>query len=105
MSDDEMRFSDGELVLLQEKLDTHIEEFHQHVEAEENRWNQLLTATEKNSESIGELAASTKDIIEIYQAANGAIKVGITFGKFVKWVTQIAVIGVAIKWLLDNFGT
>lgn len=91
-----------EIKLLQQKLDAHIDEYRMHVEEENNRWDQLITITEKNSDSIHELAISTRDIVDAWKAADGAIKVGVTVGKFVKWLTSLAVIGVAITWLFNR---
>lgn len=92
-----------DIKLLQQKLDNHIDEYHMHVQEENNRWDHLITITEKNSTSIHELALSTRDIVDAWKAADGAIRVGVTVGKFVKWLTSLAIVGAAFTWLFSKF--
>ena len=86
-------------ILIQRRLDSHIEEFRSHAEAEQERWDKLLSAQEKNNEAIREIAESTRDIVDAWQATSGAIKVGKSVGRFVKWVGGFAIIGVIAQWL------
>jgi hypothetical protein len=86
-------------ILIQRRLDNHIEEFRSHSEAEQERWDKLLSAQEKNNEAIREIAESTRDIVDAWQATSGAIKVGKSVGRFVKWVGGFAIIGVIAQWL------
>ena len=101
----EMRFSDEQLVLMQKRFEAHIVHYDAHCAEEDRRWAHLLAVTEKNQENLATLCASTGDLVSTWQAANGALRVGISFGKFVKWCTQLAVVGVAVSWLLDTFGS
>ena len=98
-----MRESDNQIILLQEKLDNHIDEYKKHCEDEEKRWDHLIVAQERNTQSIKELTEATRDIVNVWQAADGTIKTMSVFGKFVKWLSGFAVIGVAVKWLFDHF--
>ncbi len=116
MSDDDMRFSDAQMILLQKKVDNHIEEFHHHmddynhhVKEEANRWDHLLEITAENNASIQLLAESskrtadsTRDIVEVWSNAQSVMKVGSALGTFGKWLASLTVLGVAFKWLADH---
>ena len=104
MSDEDMR-----LVVLEQKLDSHIDDYHQHVEEEDNRWKHLITITEANSKHIEELAvstaaiaASTKDVVELYSNAQAVVKVGSALGRLGKWLAGLAFLGAGFKWLAEN---
>jgi len=103
------RRSDTQLILLQNKLDNHIEEFHNHCESEDKRWNIFMVNQENNTASIRELVASnkelsdsTRDVVKVWKAADGTIKTFSAVGKFVKWLSGFTVLGVAIKWISEN---
>lgn len=97
------RLSDTQLVLLQQKLDNHIDEYKEHCAAEEKRWDHLIVAQERNTQSIQELTIATRDIVTVWQATDGTMKTLSALGKFVKWLSGFAVVGVAIKWLIEHF--
>ncbi len=101
---------DAQMLLLQQKLDDHIEEYKKHCEDEEKRWGHLIVSQERNTQSIRDLTASTKeltestrDIVSAWQAANGTVKIMSTLGAFVKWLSGFAVVGIAFKWLFEHF--
>jgi hypothetical protein len=56
-------------------------------------------ATNKLAESLDNSIKSTKDLIDAWVAAQGAIKVGRAAGSFVKWLSSFAVIGFILVWL------
>ena len=100
---------DIDVTLLQERLETHIAEFQLHIEEEDARWDHLIAVQESNTSAITNLTAviaqqseSTHDMVEAWNAAHGAIKVGSALGRFVKWLSGLAVIGVAVTWLLEH---
>ncbi len=100
------------LLLLEKKLDDHMQEFDRHREEEDARWEHLLELTEKNTQistanakSIENLASSTHDMVEAWNNTNGALKVGAAVGNFLKWLSGFAVIGWMFTWALEHFGT
>lgn len=95
--------NDPQLVMLQVKLDNHIEDFHKHCEEESERWDHLIVAQERNTQSIKELTESTRDLVGVWQAAAGTIKTMAAVGRFVKWLSSFALIGVAIDWVVTHF--
>ena len=113
------RTTDTQLILLQQKVDNHIEEFHEHRkeyqayrEEESARWDHLLAsqaelakAQAANTKAIHELAESTKDLLSAWQAATGTVKTLSALGKFFKWLGSFAIIGVFIKWYIEHFST
>tara|TARA_R110000744_G_scaffold194637_3_gene313555 strand:+ start:903 stop:1238 length:336 start_codon:yes stop_codon:yes gene_type:complete len=110
MVDKNRREGDSQILLLQQKLDNHIDDYHMYCAAEDKRWDKFISTQESNTASIKELVASntmlsesTRDIVAVWQAADGTIKVASAIGKFVKWLSGFAVLGVAFKWVFDYF--
>lgn len=97
--------TDEQLILLQEKVDNHIEEYHTHREEENERWIHLLESQEKNALAINNLADSSRDLLEAWQAATGTVKVLSAIGKFIKWLSGFAIIGAFITWCVQHFST
>lgn len=91
------------VTLLQSELDSHIEEFHKHVEEEHERWNHLISVQEQNNAAIAELTASTRDLVEAWNTATGVVKAGATLGRFGKWLASIAIFGVIFTWLIEHW--
>ena len=77
------RSNDTQLMLLQQKLDNHIEDYQRHCEDEERRWDHLIVAQERNTQSIKELTESTRDLVSVWQAADGTMKTMSALGRFV----------------------
>ncbi len=64
-----------------------------------NSQHENTQATNKLAESLDKSIKSTKDLIDAWVAAQGAIKVGRAAGSFVKWLSGFAIIGLFIVWL------
>jgi len=96
------RQSDTQLMLLQQKLQSHIEDYQRHCEDEEKRWDHLIVAQERNTQSIRELTESTRDLVAVWQAADGTMKTMSAAGRFVKWLGSFAVVGVALNWIASH---
>ena len=97
------RSSDDNMILLQQKLDNHIEEYHRHQECENKRWDHLFAAQEVNTKAISDLTEQTRDLIRAWQSINGTVRVASAVGNFFKWLSGFAVVGVIIKFCIDNF--
>lgn len=102
--------SDDKVLLLQSKLDNHIENFDAHCANEEKRWDHLISAQEHNSECIKELTRSTQaltnsteGVVSAWNAANGTVKTMSALSKFIKWLSSFAVIGVFVTWFIDKY--
>lgn len=89
---------------IEQKLDEHIFESQLYREQNQEMFVKLLESTKANTDSIGDLTKATAGIVEVYTASQGAIKVGSVLGRFVKWLTGLAVVGVGFKWIWDHFG-
>ena len=90
-------------MLLQEKLDNHIDTYNKHREEEQVRWGNLLNSQETNTRAIQELTDSTRDLVTVWKAADGTMKAASALGKFVKWLSGFAIVGVVVKWASDYF--
>ena len=102
-AEQDRRKSDTQLVLLQQKLDNHIDDYKKHCDDENERWDHLIVAQERNTQSIKELTEATRDIVTIWQAADGTMKTMSAVGKFVKWLSGFAVLGVVANWVIEHF--
>lgn len=89
---------------IEQRLEDHISESESHRAQNQEMFDKLLDAQNKNTEAIGELTKATAGVIEVYTASQGAIKVGSAVGRFVKWLSSIAIIGVGFKWVWDHLG-
>lgn len=89
---------------IERKLDEHIFESQMYREQNQEMFVKLLESTKANTDSIGQLTAATAGIVEVYTASQGAIKVGTALGRFVKWLTGLAIVGVGFKWVWDHLG-
>lgn len=104
------REGDTQILLLQQKLDNHIDDFHEHCAAEDKRWDRFISTQESNTTSIRELVTSnkelsdsTRDVVAVWKAADGTMKTLSAVGKFFKWLSGFAVLGVAVKWIMEHF--
>ena len=100
---------DREIVLLQRALESHIETFDAHLVEEGRRWDELVAVHVQTNATVDDLAKAMKShtesmqgLIEAWQAANGAVKVGTALGKFLTWITKFAVIGTATLWVYSK---
>lgn len=93
--------SNDELILLQQRLLDHIEEYNIHRETEDKRWKDLMLVQERNNQSIKELTESTRDLISAWDAATGTVRAMSALGKFVKWLSGFAIIGVIANWFVE----
>ena len=100
---------DEELHLLQRRLENHIGRFDEHVAQQDKRWDQLMQSQEDTNRSIKELVvcttelhASTKDVVEAWNTGTSVVKFGGIVGRFVKWLTGLAIIGGFISWAIQH---
>ena len=91
------------IVKVESKLDSHIEDFKEHRDhflaherAETKRHTEFISTQKANTAAITLLASKTSDMVEAWDAANGAIKVANTIGKMLKWVGGIVAAVLAI---------
>lgn len=90
--------------VIEQRLEDHIEEHSQYMKENQEMITQLIKSTKANTDSINDLTKATEGIVDVYVASQGAIKVGTAVGRFVKWCTGIAVVGVGFKWVWDHLG-
>ena len=96
------RERDEQIFFLQQKLDTHIDNYNSHREDEIKRWGQFMDAQEMNTSSITALTNSTADLVSAWTAADGAVRSMSAIGSVVKWLSGFAFIGVMINWVMEN---
>lgn len=90
------RQSDAQIVMLQQKLERHIDEYNNHRVVEAERWSRLMSMQESNAKSIKDLTSSTRDLISAWGSAND-------FGKFMKWLGSFTIVGAAVVWFIDKW--
>ena len=79
-------------------------EIEKKIEDLDERVCDLIGACEENNKSIKALTESTEGLVEAWQAANGAVKVGAALGKFVKWASGLAVVGGFFTYIIQYYG-
>ena len=102
--------SDEKILLLQSRLESHIDDYKTHCANEELRWDHLIAAQEHNSDCIKELTrstqaltTSTEGVVKAWNAANGTIATMSVLGAFFKWLGGFSVIGVFLLWIAEKF--
>ena len=99
-----------ELHLLQRRLDNHIGKFEQHVVQQDRRWDQLMESQEETNGLIRELVTgttelhkSTKVIVKAWDTGASVVTAGGILGRFVKWLSGFAVVGIIAQWVIEHF--
>ena len=90
-----------ELELLQTRVDEMSNEFQTYRREHGDVLDVIVRSQEANTLALNELIISTKGIVEIYTAAEGAVKFGGFVGKLFRWLTGLAIIGTAFAWFFD----
>jgi len=80
------------------RLDSHIQEFRDHIDAEQIRWDALLAAQQENNRQISLLVESTSGLVDAWGAATGAAKVLSVVGKVATWLASLAVFLAIADW-------
>lgn len=103
------RNNDSQIILVQEQLNRHIEDFNAYCATADKRWDALVTSQESNSQLIKELVTSnrqlsdsTQDIVRVWRAADGTVKTLGVLGKFLKWASGFTAIAVACKYVFGH---
>ena len=89
------------LELLQTRVDKMSSEFKTYRREHKETLDVIVKAQEANTLALNELIVSTKGVVELYTAAEGAVRFGGMMGKFFRWLTGLAVIGTAFAWFFD----
>lgn len=107
--DNDRRRTDTNVLLLQQKLEDHIQSYKKHCEENEKRWERLMVSQEHNTQCVRELTETTRaltesthDIVMAWNAANGTIKTATVVGRFLKWLSGFAIIATFIAWLSER---
>ena len=96
IGDDDMRFSDGELVELKQQLKSHIEHEDAWRIEQDARWERVLSATESNTKAVGILIEETRDIVQLHKDLQGAARLGQKLQNMFIWLMKWGAIGTAI---------
>jgi len=114
MSDnDDIRSTDNrrdhDIILLKRELDEHKKAFDKHIENDNARWKRILEMHEESLNADAEVRAGqakiieqTSDIVDAWQAAEGAVKVARAIGLFVKWLSGFSVIAAIITYVMQH---
>ena len=93
-----------------DEVDIHIKRFTKHIEAEENRWEEIIKATQKNNELIKEHVESYKsqekvlnDLIDLYRTGQAGIRIGSAVGKFAIWLASLGALSGLGHFIIVHF--
>ena len=102
--------NDSKLILLQERLDNHISDYEKRCEQDDGRWNKLLDsqielneAIRKQAESTDKLCTETEDLLKTWNAVRGTTVALAAVGKFIKWVSTIAIVAGIADWIARHW--
>lgn len=97
-----LRFSD-------DQLNQFYLEFKEHVAGEHRIVEELMRCLKENKNSVNEntekletLSKDSRDLIDAWRAANGAVKVAAALGNAFKWLSGLAIIGWVITEMTKN---
>ena len=82
-------------VLLQKRLDDHIEKYEVDRRNDDTRWEHMVEAQQQNTLAINQLTDSTRQLVEAWQTTS-------SLGRFAKWLSGFAVLGGIVAWLTDH---
>lgn len=104
MADAELQrpLTDEELLSMRNEFRALVDRFDKHEAEEKQKYDKLLTMQSENAAAINRLADATHEVVEAWKAAQGALKVGALLGRFMKWLTSLAVIGGAVTWAVQH---
>lgn len=88
--------------LIEEKVDNHIQEFHDFKVKDQERWDQFIDCQERNTEAIKTLVNTTASVVDAWRVGQNVVKAGSVLGRFIKWLSGVAIVGVGISYLIDN---
>lgn len=94
-SQPQRRTSDQELHELREQ-------FQSHVDDTDRRFMEVMEIVGRNAEATERLAQSTADLVEAWNAANGAVKVAAMFGRVAKWVATVGAVIAGVVYFLKT---
>lgn len=85
-----------------EKLDQFYTEFTTHMKSYDEYRRQEVIEHLELKKAIEDLTKSTSNLVEAWDNGQSVLKVGALLGRFAKWLTTLAVLGAAFKWLFDR---
>lgn len=90
--------------LIRRDFNRHVSEFKRHEELGVARHLEYLRAQQNHTDAILQLSNSTesmKEVLEAWNAFNGAVRVGGVLGRFMSWVLKLSFVGAAIAFVVD----
>ena len=99
----ELRFSDKELHALRKDFQEHKAVCNTNHETLQHLIVDISSGQKANTEAIQALTSSTRDLVAVWDSAETVLKVGSALGRFGKWLTSVAFVGVAIAWCIGKY--
>jgi RNAse (barnase) inhibitor barstar len=98
-----------QLLSLQERLEQQVVDFAKYRDEMDKRWDVLTGMQETNTkliegvfESNRQLNESTREIINVWRAANGTVRTLSSLGKFIKWIGGFTAMGAALSYFFHS---
>lgn len=99
---------------LNDRFDKHVKRFEKHERDDIMKFENLITAQEKNTEAVTDLTKSvtslvenTSDVIQLHKDFQGAARIGKGVQGFMIWCLKWGAIGTGITtgimWLIEHF--
>lgn len=101
----EMRFSDEKLYEFHNEFRQHVQRCEQRFNDGDEQFNQLITAQQKNTDAISLLIEETREIVQLHRDVQGAARVGKSIQSFIVWLVKWGAIGTGIaaiiRWVVE----
>ena len=93
-----------DLNLHRRRFDDHLKHFIKHEQEEIKRHNESIKIQHSHIKAVKELTEQTKgmkEVVEAWNAVNGAVKVGGIVGTFISWLFKLSFIGAGLMFLSE----
>ena len=98
----------GDLTITMNDLADLQKEFKDHREQQDERFDCMIAAQERNTKAVEALVESTQGVVSLYNDVQGAARVGLALQSFIVWVSKWTLLGTVAAagavWLSEHFG-
>lgn len=105
----ESRFSDDKLYQFQEEFRQHVDRCEERFNEGDQQFKQLIEAQQKNTDAISLLIEETRSIVQLHKDIQGVTRLGKGLQTFLAWVVKWPLIGAGlyamITWIIKHIPT
>lgn len=103
----EMSFSDEKLYQFRTEFRQHVNRCEERFNAGDQKFEQLITAQQRNTEAIASLIEETREVVQLHKNLQGAARIGKNAQSFLAWIVKWPLIGAGLyamfNWVIKHF--